>query len=397
MATTYPGRSRSALSSCLCALVLLTSSCAHLSLKDIFSGNADGTSIRVLILKSKESVTITGASPLGISGYHARPGVNGASADSITIKPGTISGVVSIKTDSPPLIVNGRPYRGSVEVRTAGGILQVINILKMDEYLVSVVPGEIPAGWEEEALKAQAVAARTFAYYHLINGRAKPGSYDMDATVSSQVYRGMADEKQKTTDAVMATAGEVIVYDDRPIIAYFHSTCGGKTTEDTRVWNKKHLPYLQGVTCGFCKDSTKFKWQSRLSLDDIRMGLSRKYRGIGAIHGISFRKKNDRVVDVSIRHSKGLLKISGNNFRLLFATDRVRSLYFTSKKISNGIELSGHGWGHGVGMCQWGARGMALKGYSYRDILKHYYTSVDVSGIKSGNVASKSKDNYDSQ
>ena len=144
----------------------------------------------------------------------------------------------------------------------------IVNILKIDEYLLGVVPCEIPSGWEMEALKAQAVAARTYAYYHLIYKRKKGSLYDLDATTNSQVYRGIADEKERTTEAVVATSGEIISYNSMPIISYFHSTCGGKTIDDKYVWTKNDLVYLKGVTCGYCEASTKYTWESKMSLEE---------------------------------------------------------------------------------------------------------------------------------
>ena len=309
----------------------------------------------------------------------------------IVFRPGDVRQPVVVEPENSPLKLNGNPYRGSIELVPFNGVIHVINILMVDEYLTSVVPGEIPAGWEPDALKAQAVAARTYTYYQIIENRKKRAPYDMDATVNSQVYRGMIDEKKSTTEAVMDTSGEIIVYDQRPILSYFHSTCGGKTSDDKYVWSNNPMPYLNSVRCGYCNDSTKFRWESRLTLEEIRKHVSAQNPDIGRIRTVTFRRNNDRVTDVVIKHARGTLTISGNNFRLMFPPEKIRSLYFNSKKIDNGLYLTGYGWGHGVGMCQWGARGMARRGFKYRDILKHYYTRVKISTIRTGYLASKIK------
>jgi stage II sporulation protein D len=373
------------------------SSCAPFMLNKHYSGQTDTAIVRVLLLKTKASFTISSESPISISGATEQIITHDNPSNNITLNPDKIVENIKIEPGNSPLVINGQPYRGSVELRCVNGTAYVINILKIDEYLVSVVPGEIPATWEDEALKAQAVAARTYTYYHIITNRKSPALYDLDATTNSQVYKGIIDEKPRTSEAVLTTAGEIIIYDERPILSYFHSTCGGKTIDDKYVWNTSHLPYLHGVTCGFCNDSTKYTWESRLSLEEIQDNLSKKYRTIGSIRNISFRKIDDRVAEVYIQHSRGNLKITGNNFRLLFPPEKVRSLYFTSKKFNAGLILTGHGWGHGVGMCQWGARGMALRGYRYQEILKHYYTDVIITSIRNRYVASKMKDPHDFQ
>jgi stage II sporulation protein D len=362
-----------------------------------YTAQYDTAIVRILLLKTKDSVAISSESPIKMSGAVAQTGDGGSPLKAFVFVPNDIAEAVKIDPGYSPLIMNGQPYRGSIELRSADGTISVINILKIDDYLLSVVPGEIPANWEEEALKAQAVAARTYTYYQLLANRKNQGGFDLEATTNFQVYKGMIDEKPRTTEAVRATSGEIIIYDAKPILSYFHSTCGGKTTDDNYVWNTSHLPYLHGVSCGFCNDSTKFEWESRLSLDEIRNNLSKKYRAVGAIKKISFRKKDDRVIEVYIQHSRGNLKIAGNSFRLLFPPEKVRSLYFTSKKYNAGLALAGHGWGHGVGLCQWGARGMALRGYRYQEILKHYYTAVTVTSVRNGYIASQLKDAFDYQ
>jgi len=365
-------------------------SCSPYTLREYFPGSGDTTTVRVLILKTKDRFTVSsdGEMSASIASIHMTRTIKGTSAE---CTPDSLPARSSIKSGTPPLYLNGKPYRGMFELHHKNGFAYVVNTLKIDEYLMGVVPCEIPSGWESEALKAQAVAARTFAYYHLTENSKSPTLYDLDATTNSQVYGGMSEEKERTSRAVAETSGEIISYNARPILSYFHSTCGGKTIDDKYVWSQSHLEYLKGVTCGFCGDSTKYNWESTLSLEEIRSGLSKKYGKLGKIKNISFKKNNDRVTSVVIRHSRGTLAIPGNNFRLLFPPEKMRSLYFTSKKAGKGFVLSGHGWGHGVGMCQWGARGMALHGYGYQDILKHYYTGVSISPIRDSTIAYKSR------
>ncbi len=383
------GQFRCALS-VLC--VLLFTSCAQFMVKNNFGNGPDSTRVRVLLLRAQAEFTVSSQAAFRISGKNDAEGKR-----SVVFRPDEIRSRIQVVPGSAPLMLNGNPYRGSLEIVPINGTIHVVNILRIDEYLSSVVPGEIPSGWEHDALKAQAVASRTYTCYHLINGRKERLPYDIDATAQSQVYRGIVDEKKSTTEAVLDTSGEILVHGGRPILSYFHSTCGGKTSDDKYVWNGSQMPYLNSVRCGFCQDSTKFRWETRLGLDEIRNHLSRQNPGIGSIRNVTFRRKNDRVTDVVIRHSKGVIAVSGNNFRLMFPTDKIMSLYFTSKKIENGLLLTGNGWGHGVGMCQWGARGMARKGFGYRDILKHYYTGITVTDMRSGYIASKIRNPFSFQ
>jgi stage II sporulation protein D len=350
----------------------------------------DKTMVRVSILKSRDNFTISSSANLLVrdsSGYSFHP----IHSSSEVYNTSRLNGTITIKSETSPLLLNGKPYRGMFELHKLNGFCYVINIVNIDEYLLSVVPGEIPSGWGSEALKAQAVAARTFAYYHLMTNVKSGALFDMDATTNFQVYRGISDERKSTTDAVIATSGEIITYHSQPIISYFHSTCGGKTVDDKYVWGQKDIEYLKSVECGYCTQSTKFNWESFLSLDEIQSSVSAKHNKIGKIKNIIFKRNQDRVTEVIIHHTMGKTSIAGNNFRLLFPPEKLRSLYFSSKKIKNGLVLKGHGWGHGVGMCQWGARGMALRGYGYQDILKHYYKNISLKDAHGSSIAVKSK------
>jgi stage II sporulation protein D len=369
-------------------LLIIIVSCSPYSIRNIFNRADDTTTVRVLISKTREHITITSDGDINLSDTDASAS-RSLRGWRFECDPHNVRNSISINTSKPPLSVNGNPYRGSIVLHMKNGYVYIVNILKMDEYLQGVVPCEIPSGWEIEALKAQAVAARTYAYYHLTIKKSSDSLFDLDATTNSQVYRGVTDEKDRTNRAVIETSGEIITYNSRPIISYFHSTCGGKTIDDKYVWRQSDLEYLKGVSCVFCENSTKFTWESELTLDEVRSCISKKYRGVGKITNISFKRKNDRVTDVIIQHNKGKIAISGNNFRLLFPSEKMRSLYFISRKKGSGLILSGHGWGHGVGMCQWGARGMALRGFGYHEIVYHYYSGVKISEIRNHSIAFK--------
>lgn len=351
----------------------------------------DEIPVRILLAKADNTVTISSKSPLRINGSDRISPASERSFFNATFTVQSIKAPIRIDAANNPVEVNGNFYRGKIELRPEKRRIMVINIVSMHEYLLSVVPGEILSTWGREALKAQAIAARTYAYYHLVHNRGT-APYDLDSSTGSQVYRGMGVEKKTTSDAVIQTAGMIATYRGAPILSYFHSTCGGKTTGARHVWSKSEMDYLRGVRCEFCKSSTKYSWEAKLSRDDIRVNLRKKYGAVGIIKSIQFKKNDDRVSGVVVLHSRGKVVVPGNAFRLLFSADSIRSLYFTSRTIRDGILLKGRGWGHGVGMCQWGARGMAEQGYSFRDILRHYYSGISIDKFSNSMIAARFKE-----
>ena len=337
--------------------------------------------VRVLLLKTKDRVTISSGTRTRVKEIKTGRVVFDSGRSSLRITPDRIKTPIIIESWNSPLALDGVPYRGSIEVHNVLGNICVINIVSMNDYLKSVVPSEIPSTWPMETLKCQAVAARTYSYYHILNGT-KTDIFDLDATTRSQVYTGVKAEKPSTSKAVEDTEGIIITEKNQPIVAYFHSTCGGNTADDKFVWQGYDHQYLKSVTCSYCKESPYFSWDSYLDLYEIKKAVLKKYRNIDRITNIAFSKKEGRVIEVKIVHSNGTIRLTGNEFRLLFPPKTVKSLYFTSDKKGQGLQLHGHGWGHGVGMCQWGARGMAMKGFDYRSILDYYYKNTRLVRIK---------------
>lgn len=340
----------------------------------------DSKTIRVLVLSTKNLITINSKSGIEIKDKKTEAIKYSGNNRNIKIKPEKINNDISIKASNDIVYLNNTGYRGSLEIRNREGALNIINILSMEEYLYSVVPGEIPAVWPEEALKAQAVAARTYAMHHIMNQKIK-NDFDLDATTNFQVYKGICVEDNRTTEAVKMTAGEILETDNKPIVAYFHSTCGGKTADDRFVWQDNDLNYLKEVTCGFCEDSPSYSWETILPLAKIEYYVKTLDSRVVKINNISFKKRSGRVISVIIKHRNGTLELSGNQFRMLFPPKTLLSLYFIATKSGRGIKITGKGWGHGVGLCQYGAKGMANKGYNYKKILLHYYPGVSFAQI----------------
>ena len=356
-------------------------------LKQNIATGIDKEFIRVLLKKTDQRILISSGGKLKITVMKTGKVLYFDKGKDIYFQPEQIDNPIEIESSQNYIQVDNSAYRGITELHNILGKIYVINILHINEYLYSVVPSEIISTWEKEALKAQAVAARTYAYHHLISS--KKSIFDLDDSSNFQVYNGLSAEKDSTTIAVNETSGKIMLYQGKPIAAFFHSTCGGKTSSDKYVWNSEGQNYLKSVTCSFCKDSPYSNWEEKVSLYEIKTFLSKKYNAVGNITGISFRKKDDRVVTVTINHRNGIIKLSGNELRLLFPEKRIKSLYFTAEKVKDGLLLHGHGWGHGVGMCQWGAKGMASKGADYKDILKYYYGGISIGNTGQRDYAGK--------
>ncbi len=268
-------------------------------------------------------------------------------------------------------------YRGDLDVLAdEGGRLSAVNRLGLEDYLAGVLPREVPAAWPMAALQAQAVASRTYALYRM--GQAAGLSCDVSADVLSQVYGGRSAESWRTSRAIKRTRGRAMVSDGHPIPAFFHASCGGHTEDALVVWNLDSAA-LRGTACPYCADRPSYSWKRSFSARTLQELLeSRGYR-IGRIADIGVRQRSlsGRAVTLGIRDKKNReIALGATEFRALLGPDVVRSTLFDITMQGANVELSGHGWGHGVGMCQQGACGMALEGSSMLDILRFYYSGI---------------------
>jgi len=294
------------------------------------------------------------------------------------------------------VVVNGKKYRGAVEVKETGGKLWVINIVNIEDYLKGVVPCEIGKIFSNtiEAAKAQAVAARTYAYAHL--GQHEELGFDLYATVQDQVYNGISCESDFTTLAVEQTKGQILVYHNSPIEAKYHSTCGGRTADFNDAWPGTPPPYLQSVECPYCKKSPHYAWQKVFTRKDffvhLRNGLKKISREIPdneLIKKLLFvkNKRSKRVKRMIILTEKNKYAIAGYEIRRVFGDDYdpgglLKSNFIELKSRGDSIIIEGKGFGHGVGMCQFGALGMAEQGKTYREILYHYFPGTKIIKVR---------------
>jgi len=298
------------------------------------------------------------------------------------------------------VVIAGKTYRGAAEVvadRSRG--LIVINRLGLEDYLLGVVPAEIGRRTPEEfaAVRAQAVAARTYTISHL--GRRDSLGFDLFATVEDQVYGGLEVERKDVERAINDTRGEILVFDGQPVSAFYHSTCGGQTATREEVWGEPNLPYLRSVRDAgggedYCAISPRYRWRESWTADEMngfvraelasRLGVSPS--SVGRISGIRVlsRTEGDRVDQLEVEASGGRYVLRKNEIRWVLQPAEGRILGSTDFAVRQGrlengeIVVEGRGFGHGIGMCQWGAIGRARAGHGYREILAAYYQDVAV-------------------
>lgn len=276
------------------------------------------------------------------------------------------------------LSLDGRRYRGALELRHKSGGLTAVNIVPVDDYLRSVVPEEMPVDWPAEAIKAQSVAARSFALAS--RGRHASEGYDLCTTTHCQLYTGTAAEKSASNAAIKATRGEVLTYGGKPIEALFHTDSGGMTENSEDVWGS-HVPYLRAA-----KDTPAktMPWTKTISRADLERKLAAKGHDIGKVRSLALsplaigrsakdRTASGRVKTMTVKGTKGTATLSGTTWRSLLG---LKSTLFDAKLAKDMVTFTGYGSGHGLGISQWGAERMAAKGKSYADILHHYYTGI---------------------
>ncbi|MDD9819667.1 MAG: SpoIID/LytB domain-containing protein [Nitrospira sp.] len=267
--------------------------------------------------------------------------------------------------------------KGDVKISKRDAHLLVVNRVDLEEYVAGVVSAEVNPRWHEELLKTQAVAARTYVLYKTLVNAHHP--FDVHASVRDQVYKGLQHVNDAVRRAVAATRGEVVTHKGRPIFAVYSSTAAGPTEDAMNVWSQD-LPYLKGVECPFDQDAPRYRWQAAIPFERVESRFREAGYPIGWLATITpySMTKAGRVNKVRILHSKGVLMVTGQELRRVLGFATVWSTRFHIERIGRDVVFAGHGAGHGVGLCQWGARAMAGLGYRYRSILHYYYPGTEI-------------------
>lgn len=372
------------------ALTLRDSTIGLIGLSLLFAAAAFGaeggeTTVRVAILRHKSPIVLRGG-PFEVS--------DGSKAVTVPTNPlritargkqlhlGWEGGESTVKTGaritSPATMirVESAPYRGTLVVHANGqNRILVVNDLDVEDYLKGIINHEISSKWPIEAVKAQVIASRSYVLYK--KQQPKDPRFDVEATVLDQVYKGSIREDDAGQKAVDETRGLVLTYDTKVIEAYYHSCCGGQTESAGSVWGRER-PYLRSVQCGFDADCPNTYWDYETPLNTVEKALG--IRSIQKMEVVS-RYPSGRVRQVRVTTPGKPVVLTGKELREKIGFNRIRSTNMKIVPRKGGFKFVGTGSGHGVGLCQWGARGMALEGKTFEEILKAYYVNAEITGL----------------
>jgi stage II sporulation protein D len=354
--------------------------------------------MRVAIEQDEDQVVLGGSTPTVVKDLSGQvlaqipagtPVVAVAAAGGVAIEQFQTGGVWVEPADNGYVAIGDERtkwYRGrALVVPTSSGVTAV-NYVNLEHYLYSVVGSEMPISWHPEALKAQAVAARSYALYQ--RQTSANTVFDVGDTARWQVYGGVAEEASSTIAAVNATAGQVLTHSGRIIEAVFHSSSGGCTENVENVWVQP-LPYLRSVP-DFDQDAVQ--WQETVSVDRLRQLFPDLENIVALAPGETTacgRARTVRAYDEDQRSQE----IDGDDFRrelglkstLITEISRELSPVASTEAINTppvSFQISGRGYGHGLGMSQYGADALARQGYTYQQIVSHYFTGAVLSRIQ---------------
>jgi stage II sporulation protein D len=288
-----------------------------------------------------------------------------------------------------------RFYHGDFDIRPANswnGTHHIINRVGLEQYVASVIGGEMNFR-SPEALKTQAVITRTYTLWNI-----KKSSWDgfhLRDDEQNQVYPGILKSRPDYAEAAEATRGEILTWSDKLVLAAYSSTCGGVTGNNEEVWDGAPHPYLRSTRDHqMCSISPHYRWEAELSKSSLQRFIRQRYGlrydrmktetdNSGRVSAITFTDRRQHV-----------LEFNGNEFRRIlnryFDEADLKSTFFTIEETEGSYEISGRGLGHGVGLCQWGAKGFAREGWNYRDILAFYFSGtkvVDLNHIEEQKIA----------
>ncbi len=271
-----------------------------------------------------------------------------------------------------PVVIDGVLYSGRVVFHPTEKGIDLIDLIGMERYVASVLKSEIPSSFNLEAKKAVAVAVRTYTLYRMENGKGE--YYHLDNSNISQVYGGIEDVGDEYVRAAKDTRGEVVMYRLSPALAVYHAACGGRTENAYDTW-QTDIPYLRAVTCGYCNYAPGFRWALEMTQREFINEL--KKEGVRGNRLVSLRagaKTNTgRTKTLRVEMDTGTWEVPASKLRADVGYAVMKSISFSISMTGDRVSISGSGYGHGVGLCQYGTNGMARRGFSFREILRHYY------------------------
>ncbi len=316
--------------------------------------------------------------------------------------PVDLNAPVAIGTPGGFLTLQGKPLRDNLVIYSVGSFCEAVNHLDLEKYLAGLVNAEFNSRWNPHAIAAQVIAARSYALFRMRESQDE--HFDVDSTEKDQVYPGAASEDVRASRIVDQTRGIVMVAKENPrevVKAFYHSTCGGGTESPEAVWGGSFAGIHRGVKCGFCNGSPAFQWRVGMSTKELLTTLlrgaasARKQGGLipKAWAGVALEdllrqgtlvalntsasewsaRVRNVTLDVSTPLRKQSLTLSSARFREWIGASRIKSTLFDLSLRGDAVAIQGRGNGHGVGMCQYGAKGMGDRGYTMNAILAHYY------------------------
>jgi stage II sporulation protein D len=276
---------------------------------------------------------------------------------------------------------NGREYGATIDLVRHGAGMAVVNELPLEDYLVGVLRAEASETWPIEALRAQAIVARTYSAHHRLLGGGRP--FHVVASTANQLFAGRVPVASPLWAAAHDTVGQVLRLDGGLFPAFYHTECGGHTEDPRLVFAARNMPALRPVVCPFSAGSPHYAWNLDLSLADLGDLLRRHGIDVGRVTtiAVSERTPSVRAVAVTVQGTRGSARLRGHDFRRIVGYDTLKSTLFSVAITGQTARFAGRGYGHGVGFCQWGARGMAEQGYSARQILAFYYPDATLSRL----------------
>lgn len=323
-------------------------------------------------------------------------------ATSIGLRVGTeeyrSSRIEIVPEASPSVWLNGHKYRGTIRLfRRPGNEVLAVNAVPLEDYIASVVDSEMPAAFPDEARKAQAVVSRTYAIYQM-NAVSSQSLFDVYASTRSQKYLGteyrdgdgrrLAGESVNSRQMTSDTAGSVCTWQGRLFCTYYSAVCGGETTPGIEVFTDAAEP-LKSVECTWCEPSEHYRWTTRVSRNEANTALKKYFSDTGKPFGKlaairPAKSKTPAIPFFEVSDGRNRQSISSIALVRALPPSTLPSPRFEISTDKNDLVFEGRGHGHGVGLCQWGARGLAAAGRSWLEILEHYYPGSQVVVIDTG-------------
>jgi len=291
---------------------------------------------------------------------------------------GRFAGRDLLLTSDQPIGWAGKHYRGQIRVRWSSAGMQIINEVSLDEYVAGTLFREAYSSWKLEALYAQSIVARTYALAQMEKSAAAP--YDLRSDTASQVYGGVDAERARALSIVRKTSGEYLSYLGKPILAAYHANAGGQTASAAEVWGRE-MPYLVSLSIEDEWESPDAYWRLERSPKELSRALEAAGFTVGRVKQVEIAKRtpSGRVAKIQFHGTRRIVEISGKELRELLGSTVLRSTLFEVQPTEKGdFIFVGSGYGHGVGMSQWGAQSMAEDGKGYQAILAHFYPGTSL-------------------